>query len=513
MTDRTDGLIDARARIAGLLDSAADGAEELSLRAILQRLVRVACRRTGAGYGLLDFGAANGRDTGRFIAAAGGAAAGSGVLRPEDLVASWDNTASGQAAGGAGILRLPVRTRRALYAYLYLADLHPEAGIGSQAEESAGDLAGLAGAAIDSAWRRRHWLASIMELPRRLPREGDVLRLITEQALNAGHAELVLAAAPTSGGGLRCRAAAGTNRELYVGRDLPAADRPADSFPATDRPILGTSVHWLGPAHPASARCALVPLHLPGEPPGLLLLFRSPGAEDFSPVDLDMAAAFSEQAALTVELARAERLREAHALSAERDRLAGELNDLVIQRLFAAGLGLQSLRRFANEDEARQRISALTSEIDHAITELRAAIYALAPEPADAEPLSRQILRTISDTPPASGLRTTVDLSGDLDAASASPAADHLLSVLRHALAHAAKTGDIADLRVSAALQDRLLRLGLETNGPAIGLTALAAQTGAARHTLHMTKTADNTTRLEWAIPWTPDAAEDPLRD
>jgi two-component system, NarL family, sensor histidine kinase DevS len=506
--DSTDGRLDARNRIIDLLKVGARGAEELSLHAILQRLVRFACRRAGARYGVLDFGAAAGQGPNRFITAADAAGAGEGAVRPEDLVAGWENRGSGSAAA-AGILRVPVGTRNAVYAHLYLTGMDAASGAGSQAEEAVRDLAGLTGAAIDNAWRRRHWLTLTMELPRRLPGRGNALQLIAGQALAAGQAELVLAVFPAAGSRLRCQAAAGTDHARFTGRDLPVPRGRAGDFPAADRPVIIAAPDWLKTSCRMSKRGLLVPLKIPGEQPGFLLLFRRAGGEDFSPVDLEMGAAFSEQATLAVELASAERIREAHTLSAERDRLAGELNDLVIQRLFAAGLGLQSLRRVTKGEEAHQRISALTSELDQAISELRDAVYALAPEPAGTEPLSRRILRNVHDGPYTACTTTSVELSGPLDTATGSPAAGHLLTLLRVALAHAAKGRETTDLRVTVALEERILRLGIETSAPGTGLTALAEQRETVPHTLQMT-TSSGITRLEWAIPCMEDNAQDP---
>jgi signal transduction histidine kinase len=128
-----------------------------------------------------------------------------------------------------------------------------------------------------------------------------------------------------------------------------------------------------------------------------------------------------------MELAQGQRLREQLVLFADRDRIARDLHDVVIQRLFAAGLNLQSLRRYTMEDSAQERITDVTRELDEAIRELRDTIYSLRAD-AQEEVLSSRIVRAVQEGTRASAFTPRLEISGPIDSDVPDKVAEHLLA-------------------------------------------------------------------------------------
>ena len=136
-----------------------------------------------------------------------------------------------------------------------------------------------------------------------------------------------------------------------------------------------------------------VALSTQGAHHGLLLLARDKESVRYARTDIEMGAVFGSHVALALELARVHRLREELLVFTDRDRIARDLHDLVIQRLFAAGLSVQSLTRFTKEDLALERIRNITGELDEAIRSLRDTIYSLKSNSGETELLSGRIRR------------------------------------------------------------------------------------------------------------------------
>ncbi|MBL7501677.1 GAF domain-containing sensor histidine kinase [Frankia sp. CN7] len=157
----------------------------------------------------------------------------------------------------------------------------------------------------------------------------------------------------------------------------------------------------------------------------------------FVELDLRMATAFAGQAALTLELGRLQRDRERLAVFEDRDRIARDLHDVVIQRLFATGLGLQILARSV-PDRAAARLTEAAGELDQTITELRHTIFSLTSPTPDGAQLRAEIGRIVAQAEHSLGLRPVVRLDGPVERV---PMVihPHLLAALREALSNIAR--------------------------------------------------------------------------
>ncbi|WP_336716590.1 histidine kinase dimerization/phosphoacceptor domain-containing protein [Arthrobacter sp. USHLN218] len=361
--ENTCGLTDARPAYERIDAPSAAGkgeVEELGFNEILERLLGLARSLCDAGYGLLDFGAAAGTASDRFITS--GNCPEWPVVPPE---------------GTGQILHIAIRAGNAIVRMSLGGK--PGGGVFTgQERERVESLAELAGAAIGNAWRRKHWLDVSMELPKQISDAPEkALELIAAAAREAAAADLVMAAVPAASG-LRFEAVTGTGCEPFPGDELTVPPETVETLMHADGPLAFDALDLLGSGFPCPDHCLTIRLDL-AQGPAVLMMCRTTEAGRFSPVDVDMAAMFSRQATIGTELTEKRRLHEHKALADERERVARDRTDTAIQRLFAAGLGLQGLNRLAPDENSRQRIAELITELDQTILELRETIYSPAP--------------------------------------------------------------------------------------------------------------------------------------
>jgi signal transduction histidine kinase len=129
---------------------------------------------------------------------------------------------------------------------------------------------------------------------------------------------------------------------------------------------------------PNTGEILAIPLQAQNLKFGLLIL-REAKAPGFTQTDLQMGTHFGSHVALALELENTRVLHEEDLMYSDRDRIARDLHDIVIQRLFAAGLGIQTLPNISDHEEIVHRIGAITTELDESIKQLRETIYALHP--------------------------------------------------------------------------------------------------------------------------------------
>jgi signal transduction histidine kinase len=215
-------------------------------------------------------------------------------------------------------------------------------------------------------------------------------------------------------------------------------------------------------------RVMVVPMAAAGRSVGGLLL-GAPVATDggglaaFSELDVRLATAFAAQAALTLELTRLQRDRTRLAVFEDRDRIARDLHDLVIQRVFATGLQLQGLGR-AMPPELASRVAELVGELDCTISELRQTIFSLASPTPDGVALRAEIKRIVDQAEHSLGLRPTVRLDGHIERI---PVLihPHLLAALREALSNIARHSRATQVRVLVRASDDDVLVEVQDDG------------------------------------------------
>ena len=481
-TARGDELLDTQERINGLLAAVVALAEDLSLEAVLDRLVRSACALVGARYGALGV-IGEDRRLSHFITVGideegirsiGDLPTGHGVLgllirepkplRLHDL--GQHPITSGFPANHPPMrtfLGVPVRVRDEVFGNLYLTEKQGGEDFTVEDEDLAVALAAAAGVAIQNARlfedssRRQKWLEAGMELSSRLiitshPGDGDNLDVVADTALKVSDSALAVVAVPAGDGTLRCRSCLGVQglqagQELMVSQAVSSVLEGGGSLVIKDpRQVFEDGVaEKLGSVLVCS-------LGHSSSDNGVLLLARAQGTAVFSQAEAESSAIFGSRIGLALDLARVNALREQNLLFTDRERIARDLHDLVIQRLFAAGLSVQSLRRYTLDPVAHERIAAVTTELDDTIRKLRDTIYSLRTADEEREPLTGRILRVVRETSRSYALTPKVSLDGPVDSIREDVAV-HLLSVLSEGLSNALRHSGADDIQVTVAVE------------------------------------------------------------
>jgi len=495
--DRADELVRTQEHVEGLLGAVVSLTEDLSLEAVLDRVVQSACELVGARYGALGV-IGDDQQLSHFITVGmdddgarviGDVPTGHDVLdqliqepKPVTLHDLGEHAVSvGFPANRPRMktsLGVPVRVRDEVFGNLYLTEKMDGQDFTAEDEDLAVALASAAGVAIQNARlyedsnSRQRWLEAGMEVSDRLKaRPGsdtENLDMIADRALHASASALSLIATVAGDGTLRCRTSLGV-QSIPSGQELPAGDALArvlatgESAALTDplQVFDAESAEKLGPV-----LVAALGSDSDGQRQSVLILARAAGAARYTDVDVEQSAVFASRIGLTLDLLKANQLREEHALFIDRERIAADLHDLVIQRLFAAGLSIQGLRRYTSDPTAHERrIAGITAELDDCIHQLRDTIYSLQAREPDKELLSGRVLRAVQEAANAAGFLPRIQLSGPVDDAVGDEVAEQLLRVLHESVSNAVRHSGSEDISVLLAAQDGEVVLTVRDNG------------------------------------------------
>jgi signal transduction histidine kinase len=420
-------------------------------------------------------------------------------------------------------LGVPIRIRDEVYGNLYLTQKRGGGQFDDEDEALLVALAAAAGVAIenarlyDEARRQQRWLAASSEVTRTLLSGADVgeaLELITTRALEMSGADLVVLALPTEDRSLiQIEHAAGADAEEALGL-LFEADRSVsgqvlargekltvEDFQNDERVAKVAQEHMnLGPA-------VLVPLGGAGNVRGVLTAGRRPGAMPLAQAATEMLVTFATQAGIALELAEHRRQAERVAVFEDRDRIARDLHDLVIQRLYATGMSLQGAVSMISSPDVADRVSVAVDALDETIREIRASIFALQTRTA-AKPagLRARILQVADEMTGMLGFEPALRLDGSLD-----EVPDHLgeqmLHALREALSNAARHAGASrvEVQVRAAAE---LCLAVRDNGSGIkevarrsGLKNLEERAARLGGSLRVEPGKRGGTEVDWRVP------------
>ncbi len=273
---------------------------------------------------------------------------------------------------------------------------------------------------------------------------------------------------------------------------------------------LGTHADSYGfPAHHPPMKSFLgVPVRVRSVVYGNLYLTDKIGADDFSDQDQALAEALAVAAGIAIENTRLhERVRVLSVLD-DRDRIARDLHDRVIQRVFAVGLSLQGAVRLSERDQIVERVNKAVDDLDATVTEIRTAIFELGNK-AIAGGLRRSVLELTEEMASTLGARPEVAFHGAIDNAIPQRIADNLLAVLREALTNAGKHAEATNYIVTISVAEDV-SLEVHDNGIGIELPqALGAGLGLVNLRSRAEKlggtfeilTGDDGTRLLWRVP------------
>jgi signal transduction histidine kinase len=538
LLDRVGEVAASRERLRALLDAVVGIGTDLDLRSTLERIVAAACRLTGARYGALGVIGPD-RSLVEFVTQGidaeqhnliGDLPHGHGVLglliedpRP---IRMPDITAHPRAYGFPAdhppmhsFLGVPVRIRDQVFGNLYLAEKSGGGQFTDDDEELMVALAVAAGAAIDNARmyaqarRRQRWLEAAAEITAVLLGEvnrTESLRLVATRALEVAEADVALVAIyDETDDALTVEVAAGNVPAGLVGASLPTRHSEFASV-VGERHIavvedLGKAAGWPVDLHTGTA--LLVPLAAGGETLGVLAVAYGRGSVAFAEdPDVALVETFAGQAALALERARAQEEREMLAVLGDRERIARDLHDVVIQRLFAAGMQLQGAARHSVRPEVQERIDGVVDSLDTTIRDIRGAIFELrSPSASDVRTRVRDL---VAEARESLGFRPELALDGPVGSALPEPVAAGLLAVLREALSNVARHARATTVRVHVSLAGGRLELSVVDDGVGIGEVARRSGLDNMRRraeelggTVTLQPTSPHGTALTWTVP------------
>ena len=271
------------------------------------------------------------------------------------------------------------------------------------------------------------------------------------------------------------------------------------------------------PGHPPMTSFLGVPIRLRGIVFGNLYLTDKANGEVFTDVDQELAVGLAAAAGLAIENARLHEHIRSVGLLDERERIARDLHDDVIQRLFATGLSLQAAAQMVKEPLAVERIMRAVDELDASIRQVRSTIFDLHRRWATTQSLRSEIVAICEESAKALGYKPSCDIIGPIDSAVIEPTRSHLLLCLREALSNVARHACASAVQVSVAVQNGRATLRVVDNGVGFvpapdrassGLDNMLVRAESLGGHLSVAAGDVNGTIVVWDVPIAPDEAD-----
>ncbi len=547
---RLQAVLGTRDRMRGLLEAVVAIGSGLDMESTLRRIVETAVGLVDASYGALGV-IGEGSRLAEFvpvglsqdeIARIHHWPEGRGLLglliedpRPLRLANVAAHPASSGFPAGhppmTSFLGVPVRVRDEVFGNLYLTN---KRGGGEFTEDDEAVLLALGAAAgvavenarlYDAARRQQRWIQASAEVTTRLlsgSDPADVLTDVTRQALGLSGADLAVLALPDEEGGrLTVSYAEGDGADAVRGLVLPYGQSLSGQVLASGEPVMSadfaaderaataarSAMSQIGPA-------IVFPLGAPGNVRGVLTVGRLHGAPMFPQTLADVVASFAAQAGVALELAASRAEAERLSLYEDRDRIARDLHDLVIQRLYATGMSLQGTMPMITRPEVASRITNAVDAMDETIKEIRSAIFALqARDATDRDDLRSDIVGLVEDMTALLGFAPSLRLGAGLGGPIKPEIAEQVLAALREALSNAARHAAASRVDVTVDLSaDGLLTVQVTDNGTGIpadgrrsGLRNLATRAEKLGGELQLSPADPGApspgTKVEWRVP------------
>ncbi|MEU9716637.1 GAF domain-containing protein [Streptomyces sp. NPDC047976] len=547
---RIDEVRGTRDRLNGLLEAVMSVGRELDLPQVLRGIVEAAVVLVDAEYGALGV-IGDDKKLAEFLpvgisdglrAQIGDLPSGHGILgelirHPEPLRLS--ELSEHPASYGFpehhppmhSFLGVPIRVREDVFGNLYLTEKRGGAEFDAEDEAVLSTLAVAAGIAIENARLfeevrlRERWLEASSDITSALLSgvlEDEVLEGMLEQAKDITGADMGVFYLLGSGGELRGSLALGEGAEAHRGIVLPSVQGTlAEAALARDGLITVPDVA-------SDERVSVQPERWSGFGPavavtvgtkerlsGVLILARRRGRPVFAIAEVAALPGFAGQAALALELADRRHDAEQMSLLEDHDRIARDLHDLAIQRLFATGMTLQSAQRFVDHPQASERLARAVDDLDATIKIIRSAIFGLREHdaPGEASKMRSRMVQGLDEASAALGFAPALRMEGLIDTDVPPAVADEALAVVGEALANVARHAEATRAEVSIAAADGNLTVtvtdngvGLPVSGRRSGLRNLAERAERLSGRMEVAALGDGErgTRLEWQVPLVP---------
>ncbi|MGW0497656.1 GAF domain-containing protein [Streptomyces sp. NPDC003007] len=542
---RIDAARGTQDRVHSLLEAVLSVGRELDLEQALYSIVEAATALVDAQYGALGVIGPDGKRLSAFhtvgvsedqIARIGNYPEGHGILgelirHPEPL--RLPKLSEHPASYGFPphhppmntFLGVPIRVRDQVFGNLYLTEKRGGTDFDDEDEAVLSTLAVAAGVAIDNARLyeesrlRERWLQANAEITHSLMSGGDqaeVLRLIAERARDITGAGLAVVAVPMKDTDtLTVELAIGRQAEAHRGLVLPVEGSLigrafADVAPVTSPNVSQDDRISTGPPRFSGLGPAVaVPVGTGDGVRGVVLLVREAGANEFTQKEMEPLQGFAAQAAVAMELAERRKDAEQIAVLEDRDRIARDLHDLAIQRLFATGMTLQSAGRLIEHAQASERVLRAVDDLDETIKIIRSTIFGLRTRDDDAAPsLRARAVRVVGEAAPVLGFAPSVRMEGLLDTHVPKETADHIVAVLSESLTNIARHAHADRAEVVLETDGNEVRLTVTDNGVGVpeggrrsGLANMAERARKLGGDMELAGRDGGGTRLRWHAP------------
>jgi signal transduction histidine kinase len=547
---RVQVVLGTRDQMRGLLQAVVAISSGLDLESTLRRIVETAVGLVDATYGALGVIGEDGR-LAEFIPIGLSSdeiarihhwPEGRGLLglliedpRPLRLSDITDHAASSGFPAGhppmRSFLGVPVRIRDEVFGNLYLTNKRDG---GEFTEDDEAVLVALGAAAAvavenarlyEAARRQQRWIQASAEVTTRLlsgSAPSEVLADITRRVRELSGADLAVLAQPDEEGRrLTITYADGDGADAARGLVLPAGQSlsghvlasgeavTSADFAADERAYQAArgAMSQIGPA-------VVFPLGVPGNVRGVLTVGRRHGTAPFPEAQADVVASFAAQAGVALELAASRAEAERASVLEDRDRIARDLHDLVIQRLYATGMSLEGTMPMITRPEVASRITNAVDAMDETIKDIRATIFALQARDTAGQPdLRGDIVALVEEMTPMLGFAPSLRLGAGLAGPVRPELAEQVLATLREALSNAARHAGASGVDVTVDVDpDGILAVQVTDDGTGIpaethrsGLRNLARRAEKLGGELRLEPAHPEApapgTRLEWRVP------------
>ncbi|GLY54390.1 GAF domain-containing protein [Lentzea sp. NBRC 102530] len=450
-----------------VLDVVLSFAEDDTLPELLRHVVESACELVGAPYGALSVIDGH-RELTEFTARHDG----------QVQITSGDP----RSITAADFLGAPIKVHDETFGNLFLSG---KAEFTSQDRDVLHALATAAGSAVghldryERTRKREVWLRAAAEVTTDLllgTNGRDALYRVVKAARRTAHADFAALVLPDHNGDLVIEVTVGGTYDaegMRVPKEGTATYRVYESG-------MG-ECHDEGTLPEVPGPCAVVPMKVGDRTIGVLLVTRLPDEPSFD--DPDLIETFAAQAALVLEFTRARGDTERLAVLEDRDRIARDLHDLVIQRLFGLGLGLQGLTGMSSgRPQVVERISGFVEEVDHTIREIRRTIFSLQEPPSGSTSLRGQLLNAVHDSARLLGFEPDVSLEGPLDTVVPDQVRPDLLATLREALTNVVRHARAKHVAVAVTVDRTVSSLELLVKDDGRGLPLSDDSAGQPHH-------------------------------
>lgn len=539
--ERLAEIVASEDRRQGLLDAVLVVGAGLELATTLQRLVEAAAELVDARYGALGVLGEGGLSEFVFVgidpetrAHMGHFPEGRGLLgtliKDPHPIRLPDLTRHPDSIGFPpnhppmhSFLGAPVRVREEVFGNLYLTEKRGGGEFTEDDEILLQALAGAAGVAVENArlyeesrsgqrWLRAH--AEVQEALLHGASTEDTLHLITERARELAGARwaLLFLLADDARSQLVIRSAAGEDSEDLIGLAVTSDDETIEQFfqgsESRRTELADLLPDTLVPAAAQFGPGLAARLRGRQDISGGLVVVRRKGEAPLAAELGPLLTSLANQAAMALEFAEKQRQHRMLDILADRDRIAGDLHDHVIQRLFATGMSLQGILNRISDEHARGRVNRAVEQLDATAREIRTSIFDLHASPEDGgRSLQRRILDAIADLSSTSSISPAIRISGAIDTLVPDDVGEHAVAVVSEGVSNALRHARASEVTVTVEAGNHLIidvvdnGVGMPVDVARSGLLGVQRRAAQCGGTAAVGPGPGKGTRLTWRVP------------